>query len=302
MADAATWTIDDREVSLTHLDRVLWPGEGITKQDVVEYYRAIAPVMLPHFKDRPVTLRMFHDGISGPGIYRREAPKTAPAWLRRAQYTTVTDAHTIEVPLIDDGAGLIWFANAGAIEFHLWSSHLPELDEPDRVVIDLDPGNEADFAIVLDAALVVSAKLDDLGLTGFPKTSGGHGLHIYLPLAKGYDFETVREWVEELAIRLAADHPGLIAPAHGSTHTGKLVTIDHAQNSIGRNTAAPYTIRARPGAPVSTPLNWDEVRAKKLRPEDFTIRNVAKRVDRLGDLFAPVLGKGKTLPQWDAAG
>ncbi|CAN5396098.1 non-homologous end-joining DNA ligase [soil metagenome] len=302
MANAATWTIDGREVSLTHLDRVLWPDEGITKLDVIEYYRAIAPVMLPHLKDRPVTLRLFHEGISGPGIYRREAPKFAPDWLRRTHYTTVTDAHTIELPLIDDSAGLIWFANTGVIEFHLWSSHLPELDEPDRVVLDLDPGEEADFAMVLDAALVVRAKLDSLGLAGFPKTSGGRGLHIYLSLAPGYEFETVREWVEELAVRLATDHPGLIAPAHGSTHTGKLVTIDHAQNSIGRNTAAPYTIRARAGAPVSTPLTWDEVRKKKLRPEDFTISNVAKRVDRVGDLFAPVLGKSEPLPPWDPPG
>jgi bifunctional non-homologous end joining protein LigD len=170
------------------------------------------------------------------------------------------------------------------------------------VVLDLDPGEEADFAMVLDAALVVNAELDRLGLTGFPKTSGGRGLHIYLPLAAGYDFETVRDWVEELAVRLAADHPSLIAPAHGSTHTGKLITIDHAQNSIGRNTAAPYTIRARPGAPVSIPLSWDDVRKKKLRPDDFTIRNVAKRVARNGDLFAPVLGNGKPLPLWDTAG
>src|SRR4051794_22652074 len=115
MSDAATWTIDDRDLSLTHLDRVLWPDEGITKQDVIEYYRAIAPLMLPHLNDRPVTLRMYYNGISERGIYRREAPKSAPGWLRQAPYTTVTDAHTIELPLVDDGAGLIWFANAGTI-------------------------------------------------------------------------------------------------------------------------------------------------------------------------------------------
>jgi bifunctional non-homologous end joining protein LigD len=298
MSNETTWTIDNREIELTNLDRVLWPDEDITKQDVLEYYRAIAPVMLPHFKDRPVTFRMFYSGIAGPGIYRREAPKSAPDWLREAPYTTVTDAHTIDVPLIDDTSGLLWYANSGALEFHVWSSHLPDLDAPDRVVIDLDPGDEADFGMVLDAAIAVNAKLDDLGLEGFPKTSGGAGLHVWLPLAGGFDFETVREWVEELAVRLAADHPGLIAPAHGSTHTGKLVTIDHAQNSIGRNTAAPYTLRAKPGAPISTPLTWDEVRKKKIRPEDFTIRNVARRIKRSGDLFAPVLGKGKPLPPW----
>lgn len=300
MANETTWTIDDRDVHLTSLDRVLWPDEGVTKQDVLEFYRAIAPVMLPHLKDRPITFRMFHSGIEGPGIYRREAPKSAPNWLRQAPYTTVTDAHEIDLPLIDDAAGLLWYANSGALEFHAWSSHLPDLNAPDRVVIDLDPGDEADFAMVLDAALVVNAKLDDLGLTGFPKTSGGRGLHVYMPIAGGYDFETVREWVEELAVRLAADHPTLIAPAHGSTHTGTLITIDHAQNSIGRNTAAPYTLRAAPGAPVSAPLTWDEVRKKKLKPGDFTLRKMPKRIDRLRDLFAPVLQPGPRLPPLDA--
>ena len=296
MTDAAHWKIDDRDVNVTHLDELQWPDEGLTKRDLLEYYQAVAPLMLPHAKDRPVTLQMFYDGAGKRGIYRREAPKSAPDWLREAPYTTATDGHTIQVPLIDDTAGLIWFANAGALEFHLWSSRVPRLDEPDRVVIDLDPGDEADFAMVLDAAAVLHDTLAGLGLEAFPKTSGKRGMHVYLPLAPGYDFETVREWVEQLAIKLAGEHPNLLAPSHGSTHSGKLITVDHAQNSIGRNTAAPYTLRAVAGAPVSTPVAWDEVRSKKIRPEQFTLRTVPKRVKQLGDLLAPVLTPGPKLP------
>jgi bifunctional non-homologous end joining protein LigD len=296
MAEDEIWTIDGHEVKITHPDEVQWPEEGITKRDVLEYYRAVAPVMLPHLKDRPLSLQMFYEGVGKPGRYRRELPKTAPEWLRGAPYTTATDKHTIDVPLIDNEAGLIWFANGGALEFHLWSSHAPELDEPDRVVIDLDPGNEADFALVLDAALVVQNALEELGLNPCAKTSGGDGLHLSAALAPGYDFKTVREWVEQLAMKLAGEHPNLIAPSHGATHRGKLITIDHAQNSVGRNTAAPYTLRARPGAPVSTPLSWDEVRTGKLRPADFTLRTVPARIKKIGDLFAPVLKKGAKLP------
>jgi bifunctional non-homologous end joining protein LigD len=283
-------------VKVTSLDEPQWPDEGITKRDVLEYYRAVAPVMLPHLKDRPLSLQMFYEGAGKPGRYRRELAKSAPDWLRGAPYTTATDKHTIQVPLIDDEAGLIWFANAGALEFHLWTSRAPELDEPDRVVIDLDPGDEADFAMVLDAAIVLQQTLDNLGLNVYPKTSGGDGLHLFAALAPGYDFKRVREWVEQLAVTLAGEHPNLLAPSHGSTHRGKLVTIDHAQNSIGRNTAAPYTLRARPGAPVSTPLSWDDVHGKKIRPADFTLRTVPARIQKLGDLFQPLLTKGAKLP------
>jgi bifunctional non-homologous end joining protein LigD len=296
MAEEDIWTIDGHEIKVTHLDEAQWPDEGITKRDALEYYRAVAPVMLPHLKDRPLSLQMFYEGTGRPGRYRRELPKSAPEWLRGAPYTTATDKHTIQVPLIDDEAGLIWFANAGALEFHLWSSHVPKLDEPDRVVIDLDPGDEADFALVLDAAIVLQETLDGLGLKAYPKTSGGDGLHLFAALAPGYDFKTVREWVEQLAVTLAGEHPNLLASSHGSTHRGNLITIDHAQNSIGRNTAAPYTLRARPGAPVSTPLSWDEVRAKKLRPSNFTLHTVPDRIKKLGDLFQPLLKKGAKLP------
>ena len=149
---------------------------------------------------------------------------------------------------------------------------------------------------MLRAAIILCERLDELGLKSYPKTSGGDGLHVFLPLAPGHTFERVRDWVRDLAEKLEAEHPNLIAVSHGPTHRGPRVTIDHAQNSVGRNTAAPYTARARPGAPVSTPLTWKEVADGKLRPPDFTLKTVPKRVKKLGDLFAPVLAGGQRLP------
>jgi bifunctional non-homologous end joining protein LigD len=288
-SSATTWTLAGREVRVTSLDRPYWPEDGLSKGDLLAYYREMTPILLPYFAERPVTPVVFPRGINGPKYYRRERPDTAPDWVRSAEYQTATDKHLIQVLLIDDAAGVIWLANTGAIELHLWGARLPDLAEPDLVVFDLDPGEAATFEDVLQAAGILHERLDQLGLRGYPKTSGGDGLHVFLPLAPGHAFEQVRDWVRHLAEQLAADHPKLIAVSHGPTHRGKHVTVDHAQNSVGRNTAAPYTVRARPGAPVSTPLTWKEVEDGKVRPADLTIKTVPGRVKKLKDLFAPVL-------------
>ncbi|HEU0028031.1 MAG TPA: non-homologous end-joining DNA ligase [Ktedonobacterales bacterium] len=296
-APNATWRIAGRSVSVTNLDKLYWPEDGVSKGDMLRYYRSIAPALLPHLQGRPVTLRVYPDGTQGFSYYRREMPENAPAWLHSAPYRPRTPAPAIQIPVIDDAASLIWLANQGCVEFHPWLSRLPDLAQPDQAVFDLDPGDEATFADVLRAALRLRETLEALGLHGYAKTSGGRGLHVYLPLAPGQTFAAVRAWVKALAQRLATTSPDLIAVARGATHLGRLVTIDYAQNSIGRNTAAPYTLRARPHAPVSAPLSWEEVEAGHLRPADLTLRTVPDRVSRLGDLFAPALGGGQRLPR-----
>jgi bifunctional non-homologous end joining protein LigD len=294
---SSTWEAAGRSVRVTNLDRVYWPEDGFTKGDLLAYYRDVAPVLLPYIADRPVTLRVFPQGIHGYGHWRRDRPDNAPGWIRRAEYQTATDGHSLDAVVIDDAAGLIWSANSGGIEVHLWCSKMPNLAEPDLIAFDLDPGEATSFADVLAAARLVKAELDRLGMRAYPKTSGGRGLHIFLPLAPGHTFELVRDWVEGLAGRLEEAHPGLIATAHGSTHRGRSVTIDHAQNSIGRNTAAPYTVRARPGAPVSAPITWDEVEEGQFAPDDFTIANIRTRLEQVGDLFAAVLKANQPLPE-----
>jgi bifunctional non-homologous end joining protein LigD len=285
-----TWQLGSQMVQVSHLEKRYWPTAGMTKGDLLRYYRQIAHTALPYFKDRPVTLRVFPQGVAGKSYYLRDCPPYAPDWLRRVQYRPKTVDHLVPLPLIDTEAGLIWFANEGAIEFHLWGSHVPDLTQPDQAIFDLDPGTDASFNEVREAALRLHDKLEQAGVSGYPKTSGGGGLHIYVPLAAGYTFERVRSWVKGVGQQLATTYPELIATTGGSTHRGGRVTIDYAQNSVGRNTAAPYTLRASPAQPtVSTPLTWEELEAGNIHPVDLTPQTVLERAGRLGDLFAPVL-------------
>jgi bifunctional non-homologous end joining protein LigD len=289
-ASSETWNLGDQSVQVTHLEKLYWPKAGFTKGDMLRYYVRIAPVALPYFHDRPVTLRVYPAGVDGPSYYLRDCPEEAPGWLRRTLYQPRTVSHPVPLPLLDTVAGLLWFANQGAIEFHLWSARVPDLAQPDQAIFDLDPGETASFADVREAALHLREQLARAGVRGYPKTSGGHGLHIYVPLASGYSYEFVRSWVKTIGQQLAIVHPKLIAVASGPTHRGGRVTIDAAQNSIGRNTAAPYTLRAGAAHPtVSTPLAWEEIESGDLVPADLTPQVALERIKQYGDLFAPVL-------------
>ncbi len=293
---AEKWQLDGHAVPVTHLDKLYWPAAGVTKGDMLRYYLQVAPTLLPHMRERPATVRVYPDGIPGESYYQRDRSARAPKWLRGVAYQPKTAAAEVRLMLVDSSAGLIWLANAGSVEFHLWASHLPDLDMPDYAIFDLDPGAEASFSQVLTAALRLRDALDQTHMRGYPKTSGGRGLHVYVPLAAGYTFDDVRAWVKRQAERLAARYPDLIAVAHGATHRGDQVTVDYAQNSIARNTAAPYTLRADPTGPrVSSPLTWDEVEAGGLQPADFTPQVALERIQRLGDLFAPVLAAGQQI-------
>jgi bifunctional non-homologous end joining protein LigD len=294
--DSMTWTLDGHDLDLGHPGKVLWPDDGLTREDLLAYYRDIAPVMLPHLADRPVTLRTYPDGISGPSFYKRDLPDHAPAWLRAVDYTGQSTTRTIQVPLIDNAAGLVWFANTGAIEFHGWSARAPRLEQPDQAIFDLDPGESASFANVLQVALLLREALAQDGVQGYPKTSGRHGLHVHVPLTPGAGYPEVRTWVKRVAEELEANHDGLVAVARGATHRGEGVTIDYAQNSVARNTAAPYTVRAAPGATVAAPLSWQDVEDGAVRPGDFTLRTMRERVATHGDLLAPVLLGGQEIP------
>lgn len=294
--DPVTWTLDGHDLDLNHPDRILWPEDGVTRESLLAYYRDIAPVMLPHLAERPVTLRTYPEGIDGPSFYKRDLPENAPSWLRAVDYTGQSTTRTIQVPLIDNAAGLVWFANTGTIEIHAWTACAPHLDQPDQAIFDLDPGESTTFAHVLHAALLVREALAEDGLQGYPKTSGRQGMHIHVPLDPGASYPEVRAWVKGLAERLEADHDGLIAVARGATHHGESVTIDYAQNSIARNTAAPYTVRAAPGTTVAAPLSWQEVEDGMVRPGDFPLRTMQARVATYGDLLAPVLRGGQHLP------
>ncbi len=288
-ASTEIWHLDGKKIEVTHLEKYYWPEEKITKRRLLAYYRDMAPVMLPYFNNRPVTLQFFPDGIHGFSYYRRELPEDAPSWIRSVEYTTEIDPHIIKLPLIDDAAGLVWFANKGAIEFHLWASRANHLVQPDWAIFDHDPGDKVPFDAVLEVALYLRDALHAKGLEGYPKTSGGQGLHVYVPLAPGYTYQTVREWVKNVGKELATAHPQLIALPHRGTHKGTHVTVDYMQNSMGHNTAAPYTVRAHPGGLVSMPVSWGEIEEGKFSPQDFSLFNAPKRAAQHHDLFTPVL-------------
>ena len=289
-ASSETWQLGNQAVHVSHLEKVYWPQTGFTKGELLGYYRQIAPVLLPYLKDRPVTLRMYPQGVEGTSYYLRDCPAEAPEWLRRVPYQPKTVSHPVPLPLIDTAAGLLWFANQGAIEVHLWGSRTPDLTQPDLAIFDLDAGSTASFEVIREAALRLHDALEQAGVRGYPKTSGGGGLHIFVPLAPGYTFERVRRWVKAMGQQLASKYPDLIAPARGATHLGGRVTVDYAQNSLGRNTAAPYTLRAHPDHPtVSMPLTWEELDAGTMHPASLTPQVVFERLRRMGDLFTPVL-------------
>jgi bifunctional non-homologous end joining protein LigD len=279
------------------LEKIYWPKEGLTKGDVLDYYREFAPVLMPFFRDRPITLRVFPDGIYGESFYRRDVSGKKPAWLRTATYRPATGSKTSRLLLADDAASLIWLANRGAIELHLWISKLPNLMEPDQAVFDLDPGDQASFKDVLAAALRLRDLLAKNDLGGYPKTSGGKGLHVVVPLTPGHSFKDVREWVRGVAETLAEAFPDLVAVAFRGTHRGTHVTIDHAQNAIARNIAAPYTLRGRPGAPVSAPVTWEEIENGTVTPDQFNLKSMHDRLQKVGDLYTPVLEQTNTLPR-----
>ncbi|HEX8036460.1 MAG TPA: non-homologous end-joining DNA ligase [Ktedonobacterales bacterium] len=298
--ESAAWQVSGREVHVSHLTKLYWPEVGVSKGDLLRYYLAIASVAMPHFRDRPATMRVFPEGVLGPSFYQRDRPEHAPDWLRTVNYhpkTTKKSSHVSILTLIDDAAGLIWLANAGSIEFHLWSARLPDLSRPDQAIFDLDPGAVASFVDVCQAALRLREALVRDGMRSYPKSSGGRGLHVYMPLAPEHTFEQVRAWVKSVAERLAAADPELLAVAHGPTHRGNRITVDYAQNSVGSNTAAPYTVRAQRTYPVvSTPVRWEEIEAG-VDPSAFTPQVVLERVRQHGDLFAPASKGGQHLPQ-----
>ena len=283
-----SWVLAGREVRVKNLEKVFFPEEGLTKGDLLAYYREVAPFMLSHIRHRPLTLYQCPDGIQGHCFFRRKLPEYAPEWFPRV--------YLGKAPLIvvEDEAGLIWLANQAAIEFHAWNARLPELEYPDRLVLDLDPG-EVPFSLVVEAAHVVREELKALGLSSWVKTTGGKGLHLFVPLKPERTHAEVRAWAKAFAKRVEEKY-GFIRLPRGRSHEGEGVQIDYAQNGYGRNTAAPYTVRARPGAPVSTPLFWEEL-TEDLDPKALNLKTVPRRLGQKGDPWAGMLEVAFSLPE-----
>jgi bifunctional non-homologous end joining protein LigD len=288
---------------VTHPERVLWPAERITKGDLISYYLTVADVVLAHVRGRPVVMKPYPQGITGKSYYRQTLPQSAPVWLSRYRHIAQAGRRANEMAVIDDERALVWLANQAAIELHPWLSRIDAPDRPDFVVFDLDVQRLELFPRALAVARLVADELEVLGLRGYAKTSGGDGVHVYVPLERGAGYDKTRAWARALAERLERRHPELVST--DSTIAGRetKVLVDYSQNSLGRTTVAAYSVRPRPGATVSTPLTWQEVKQGSVRPTDFTIRTVPDRLAQYGDLFEPVLRGGPSLvPLSDSQG
>lgn len=282
-----------RRLKFTNLGKVFYPREGYTKRDVINFYAAVAPLLLPHLKDRPLSLKRYPNGIAGDYFFQKNTPESFPAWLRTEAIET-EPGKTTRFVLADDEASLLYLANLGCIDQNPWMSRVGSLGCPDFVLLDLDP-NVCGFDRIVEAAQLVRRKLERMGLAGYPKTTGGDGMHIYVPLTPHYTYEQARTFAEILARLVAHERPDLFTTprAVAKREMGK-VYFDYLQISEGKTISAPYVLRAHPGAPVATPLAWPEV-ARGLTPAQFHIANVLDRFARVGDLFAPVLTQPQAL-------
>lgn len=274
-----------RPLALTNLGKVLWPDAGYTKADLIRYYVQIAPFLLPHLLDRPLTVTRHPNGILADSFYQKDCPPGTPDWVTTHRVEGKEKA--IDYILADSPATLAWLANQAAIEVHPWLSRIDAPDHPDVAVIDLDPAEGATFADVVTVARLAQALLAELRLAGYPKISGATGLHVYVPIERRYAYRVVSRFVGrigELIVQAAPDtatNERLV-----KRRTGR-VYVDHLQNLPGKTIAAPYSLRPLPGAPVSMPITWEEVGA--FPPDAFNLETALSRVQRTGDLFAPVL-------------
>jgi bifunctional non-homologous end joining protein LigD len=280
-----------RTLRLSNLDKVFFPDEGITKGDLLLYYREVAPLLVPHLKDRPFTMKRYPDGIEGGHFFQKDAPKHMPDWIPTKRYRSTSrqtrEKRTIAYPLVNDELALLWMVNMGCIDMNSWYSRVDRPDRPDFVLFDLDPSEGVGFKECVQVALLVKEILDALGLEGCPKTSGSDGIHVLVPIERRYTYGDTRQFAEIVAGALARAHPKLVT-TEWSKAKRRGVLIDANQNGEGKTIASVYSVRPHPGGPVSTPLRWDEVTAD-LDPRDFTMEVVRDRIDRHGDLFEPVL-------------
>jgi bifunctional non-homologous end joining protein LigD len=282
----------DRPVALKNLDKPFFP-DGLTKGDLLQYYASVSPVLLPHLAGRAIVMSRYPDGADGPSFYEKQAPSHTPEWLPRAPLHSEHRGEAIEFVTAPDLASLLWIVNLGAIEIHPWLSTAARWETPDFAVFDLDPADGATSEQVATLARLIEVALGKLNLVGYPKTSGSSGLHVYVPLDPVHSYERVRRFVEAIGRLLVGADSTLATMEWDIPKRAGKVFIDHNQNVGGKTIASVYSVRPRPGAPVSTPLLWDEV--GEIEPDGITIATIWDRLRSHGDLFAPVLRGGQRL-------
>jgi bifunctional non-homologous end joining protein LigD len=291
-AEGTLVRIGRHEIKITRPEKVLFPEDGITKGELIEYYARIAPRILPHLRNRPLTLERYPDGIHKQRFFQKEVSSYFPAWIRRVTVKKV--GGTVTHVVCNDTATLVYIANQACVTPHIFLSRIDKLDYPDQMVFDLDPQGD-DFELVRSTARDFKQLLDELELPAFLKTTGSRGLHVVIPLQRKEAFDSVRDFARELARIVVDQAPTERTLEQLKAHRGKRVFIDINRNAYAQLVAPAYAVRARPGAPVSVPLEWSELRKKNLRSDSVTIRTIFDRLEKVGDPWADFWRSGVSL-------
>jgi bifunctional non-homologous end joining protein LigD len=289
--------IGRRRVRLTHPDRLVFRGDGVTKGDLASYYVEIAPALVPHLRNRPFTMKRYREGARGRPFFQKQVPHGMPSWIPTRRFRTWPregGSRLVDFALVNEPAALVWMVQMHCIDMNAWYSRVDRPDRPDFVLFDLDPPDGRNgFTLAVRVAHLVREALDRLGLRSYVKTSGADGIHVLVPITRRSTFADTYELAERVSRGLEAEHPGLVT-TEWLKRKRRGVLVDHRQNGWGKTIASVYSVRPKPGAPVSAPLRWEEL-GERLRPRDFGMRDVLERVQRHGDLFEPVLRGGQAL-------
>jgi bifunctional non-homologous end joining protein LigD len=287
-------TVDNQTIHLSSLEKVLFPGEGITKGDLIDYYQRIAEVMLPHIAGRPISMQRFPDGIAEEGFYQKEAPAYFPEWIDRVQVWVREEESQQPQVLCNNAATLVYLANQACITPHVWLSRQDRLEYPDRLIFDLDPPSDA-FEPVRNAALALREALSEEGLVSFVMTTGSRGLHVVVPIARERSFDEVRGVAHRLVEQLARRAPDRLTVEMAKADRQGRLFLDYLRNAYGQTAVAPYAIRAKPGAPVATPLDWEELGDSSLHSQSYTLKNIFRRLGQKTDPWRDIREQAQSL-------
>ena len=278
---------------ITHPEKILFPADGITKGELAAYYEMIAPVMLPHLRRRPITMERYHRGITEQGFFQKDVSKGFLEWLKRVEVPKKDG--TVHHPLANDARSLLWLANQNSITIHVWTSRTPNLYNPDICIFDLDPSHEDELEPMRAAALHLRDLLAELGLPSWIKTSGSKGFHIAVPLDAKSDFGVVARFAHRVGRIMCQRDPDNLTQEFAKVDRGGRILVDTGRNGYSATYAATYTVRAKPGAPVSAPCTWEELERGAVGPKTFTLRSMAQRIADVGDLWEGLLKSKRSL-------
>jgi bifunctional non-homologous end joining protein LigD len=273
-------------VEITHPDKVLFPDAGITKADLADHYERVAEWMLPHVKGRPVSMQRFPDGIDGKGFFHKDIPDYFPSWIRRVEVPKANG--TVTHVVIGDADTLVYLVGQNTITPHVWLSREDRVWQPDRLVIDLDPPPDGDFSAVRRAARHTGELMRELGFSPFAQVTGSKGIHVWTPLRRRATFEEVKPFARAAAELLATRYPDELTTEFRKAERGGRILVDVMRNAYAQTAVPPYAVRPRPGAPVATPVTWDELSDSKLRADRWTVSNVLRRLNAKGDPWADI--------------